>query len=148
MQNSTYVLAVAIWGCVLAAICWVLFGSFEAAAILRMSELQQAGRHALAGLAYAAIRGLPLLIVGIVVGALLARSLSLRHPLALTAFAIPWFGTLCVVSSQECVAAGEAALCWLNYRPLYMLLVAFASLPVGLFLATVLPNSWRARSAA
>ena len=148
MPLRTHLFAVLTVGGGLAAICWLLFGILEASAILRMAELQQAGSPALAGLAYAAIRGMPLLIAGVAVGALVARAAELRRPLLLVSFALPWLGTLAVVSSQECLAGGEVALCWLSYRPWYMLFVAFAPLPVGLILASLLPHSWVARSAA
>ena len=122
-------------GIALALVSFRLLALFEADALIASTTLEQQGRAFAAAIAYIAIRYGAIFALSMGVAFIAVRTVRCSSIPLFALLALPWVIGLGLVSTAECIQAGEAAACWLGYRPGYLLVSALVVLPVGVLAA-------------
>ena len=122
-------------GIALALVSFRLLALFEADAVIASTTLEQQGSSFSAAIAYIAIRYWAIFALSMGVGFIAVRKVRCSSIPLVTLLALPWLIGVGVVSTAECIQAGEAAACWLVYGPGYLLVSALVVLPVGVLVA-------------
>lgn len=125
-------------GVALAAIASALFSFFEAQAMFELAVRSQGGNPLEGAAVYFAIRGLPLTLLSVAIGLLALRLSNLRNYFLLGLLSTPWLLWLVGVSTAECIAVSMSPTCWLDYRPILMLLTPILAVLLGVVIAGIM----------
>ena len=149
MQTFRRYTAVLLLGILLAIGSYLLLPLFEADASIASTTLEQNGKHFSAALAYIGIRYWPLFVLALAIGFVALRMFRCTSSLLVALLTLPWVVVMGLVNAVECAQAGEMLSCWLNYRPGYLMVSAFAVVPLGILASlTILTVRGETRRAA
>ena len=123
-------------GIALAVIAFQLLALFEDDALVISTALAQHDKKFSEAVAYVAVRYWSIFVLAVGTGFAAMRLTSTRGATAIALLVLPWLLAATAVNTLECLKAGEAAACWLNYRPLYLVGSAFFTLPLGVWVAS------------
>ena len=138
MNRTTSYSLLLLSGIALAVIAFQLLALFETDAFVISTALAQHDKAFSEVVAYIAVRYWSIFALAVGAGFVAMRLTSTRGATAVALLALPWLLAATAVNTLECLQAGEAATCWLNYRPLYLFVSAFLTLPLGVWFASVI----------